>query len=318
MSYPFIFKIAAIVSVSIGIIFFHIFAGININNLSDVDKIVLFDLRLPRMILGLAVGGGLGVSGLFLQGLFRNLLVEPYTLGISGGAAVGAALSISLSLSKIVGFVSVPVFALMGGVVVIVVLLMSFDRLNLNKILLTGVIISFVSSSLLMIIFSVSKSETLHGIIYWMLGSLDESNNFLIYATLFISLFGCGVFFLISRQVNVLQMGNDKSVSLGINVGGITKLIIFVSCAITALSVTSAGMIGFIGLIIPNFMRKLFGNDYRVLTLLTFFASSSFLLICDIIARKIIAPNELPIGVITGILGGIMFLFIFKNQKGVR
>lgn len=318
MSYTFILKITAIVFVSIAIIFFHLFAGININNLSDIDKIVLFDIRLPRMILGVAVGGGLGVSGLFLQGLFRNPLVEPYTLGISGGGAVGAALSISLSLSKIGGLVSVPVFALMGAVGVIVILFMSFDRFNLDKILLTGVIISFVSSSFLMLILSVSKSEDLHGIIYWMLGSLDESHNILIYATFLVSLFGCTIFFFISRQVNILQMGHDKSISLGVNVGVITKLIIFISCAITSLSVTSAGMIGFIGLIIPQFMRKLFGNDYRVLAILTFFASSSFLLICDIIARKIIAPNELPIGVITGILGGIMFIFIFKNQKAVR
>lgn len=314
----FFIKSTAIVLLSISVIFTHLFMGLDLSNLSDLDKIVIFDIRLPRMILGVAVGGGLGVSGLFLQGLFRNPLVEPYTLGISGGASVGAALSISLSINHIFGFMSVPVFAFAGALGVIFIILGSTNRLNLNKILLTGVIISFISSSFLMLILSVSKVENLHGIVYWMLGSLDESDNILIYLTLFISLSGCLIFFLMSGQVNVLQMGHDKSISLGVNVGFVTKSIILVSCMITSLCVTSAGMIGFIGLIMPQFIRKIFGNDYRVLTVLTFFASSSFLLICDILARNLIAPNELPVGVITGIMGGIMFIFIFNSQKADR
>lgn len=317
MNHSFI-KSTAIVLLSISVIFTHLFMGLDLSNLSDLDKIVIFDIRLPRMILGVAVGGGLGVSGLFLQGLFRNPLVEPYTLGISGGASVGAALSISLSINHIFGFMSVPVFAFAGALGVIFIILGSTNRLNLNKILLTGVIISFISSSFLMLILSVSKVENLHGIVYWMLGSLDESDNILIYLTLFISLSGCLIFFLMSGQVNVLQMGHDKSISLGVNVGFVTKSIILVSCMITSLCVTSAGMIGFIGLIMPQFIRKIFGNDYRVLTVLTFFASSSFLLICDILARNLIAPNELPVGVITGIMGGIMFIFIFNSQKADR
>jgi len=308
-----IFLILLIFAMSI---FLHAFWGLNLSNFSDIDRVILFDLRLPRIILGVAVGGGLGVSGLFLQGLFKNPLVEPFTLGISGGAAVGAALAISLSLNKVAGFLfSVPTFALICALSVIFIILSSFNKRNLNRILLTGVIISFISSSFLMLILSVSKAENLHGIIYWMLGSLDESNNALIYSTLFISIIGCIIFFVISGQVNILQLGYDKSVSLGVDMDFITKLIIVTSCVITAFSVTAAGMIGFIGLIIPQFMRKIFGHDLRLLTFLTFLASSSFLIICDIVAKNIIAPNELPVGVITGILGGIMFIFIFKKES---
>lgn len=308
-----IFLILLIFAMSI---FLHAFWGLNLSNFSDIDRVILFDLRLPRIILGVAVGGGLGVSGLFLQGLFKNPLVEPFTLGISGGAAVGAALAISLSLNKVAGFLfSVPTFALICALSVIFIILSSFNKRNLNRILLTGVIISFISSSFLMLILSVSKAENLHGIIYWMLGSLDESNNALIYFTLFISIIGCIIFFIISGQVNILQLGYDKSVSLGVDMDFITKSIIVTSCVITAFSVTAAGMIGFIGLIIPQFMRKIFGHDLRLLTFLTFLASSSFLIICDIVAKNIIAPNELPVGVITGILGGIMFIFIFKKES---
>jgi len=308
-------KILLILAIFAMSFFLHAFWGLNLSHFSEIDKVIFFDLRLPRIILGVAVGGGLGVSGLFLQGLFKNPLVEPFTLGISGGAAVGAALAIALSLNKVAGFLfSVPTFALICALSVIFIILSSFNKRNLNRILLTGVIISFISSSFLMLILSVSKAENLHGIIYWMLGSLDESNNALIYFTLFISIIGCIIFFIISGQLNLLQLGYDKSVSLGVDIDFITKSIIVTSCVITAFSVTAAGMIGFIGLIIPQFMRKIFGHDLRLLTFLTFLASSSFLIICDIVAKNIIAPNELPVGVITGILGGIMFIFIFKKR----
>jgi len=312
-------KIIAIILITISLFIFYLFYGLNIFNLSKMDKVILLDIRLPRGFLAFFVGAGLALSGVVLQGVFRNNLVEPYTLGVSGGAAVGVAIAISLSLEKIFGYYIYTVGGFLGAIAVLFFLYSISMRkrvFDINQILLIGVMISFISSAFIMLILSTTKMENLNEIVFWMMGSLGEPKNILIIILAIINIIGIFIFYFISPKLNALQLGYEKGISIGINVNQIIKISVMVSAIITAVAVCSTGIIGFVGLIVPHIMRKFFLNDYRYLTVSSFFAGGGFLLLCDIIARTIIYPNELPVGVITGILGGFLFIYLFR--KGMR
>ena len=298
---------------------FHLFFGLPVFHLSQMDKVILFDIRLPRGFLAFFVGGGLGLSGVVLQGVFRNNLVEPYTLGVSGGAAVGVAIAISLSLEKFFGYYIYTFSGFLGACGVLLFLYaisMRKRTFDINQIILIGVMISFISSAFIMLILSTTKMENLNEIVFWMMGSLGEPKNILIFILGIITIIGVFIFYFLSPKLNAIQLGYEKGISIGVNVNNIIKISVFASAIITAVSVCSTGIIGFVGLIVPHIMRKFFLNDYRYLVVSSFFAGGGFLLSCDIIARTIIYPNELPVGVITGLIGGVLFIYLFR--KGMK
>ncbi len=297
----------------------YLFYGLPIFHLSKMDKVILFDIRLPRGFLAFFVGAGLALSGVVLQGIFRNNLVEPYTLGVSGGAAVGVAIAISLSLDKILGYYIYTVGGFAGALAVLFFLyIISMRRrvFDINQVLLIGVMISFISSAFIMLILSTTKMENLNQIVFWMMGSLGQPRNVLIYILGIITILGVFLFYFLSPKLNAIQLGYEKGISIGVNVKNLIKISVIAAAIITAVAVCSTGIIGFVGLIVPHIMRKFFNNDYRYLVISSFFAGGGFLLLCDIIARTIIYPNELPVGVITGILGGVLFIYLFR--KGIR
>ncbi len=171
---------------------------------------ILFDIRLPRIILGVAIGGALSLAGVILQGLFRNPLVEPYTLGISGGAALGVCLNIVLRLHRTLGIISLPLSGFLGAVVIIVVvyaLSMRKGILKIQGLLLCGVMISFISSSLIMLIMAVSRTEDLHGIVFWIMGSLEEPDWLLIKLALLVSVLGLVISYLFCFHLNAFSLG---------------------------------------------------------------------------------------------------------------
>jgi iron complex transport system permease protein len=313
-------KISLLFILLVVICYFNVTYGLNIfdESLSDIDKTILYDLRIPRAVLAILVGGSLSISGAALQGVFRNSLVEPYTLGVSGGAAVGVAACLSLSLSKIFGSFSLIISGFLGAIFVLVLLYqiaIKNHKLDIKILLLIGVMISFISSSILMLILSVTKTENLHGIIFWMMGSLSNAQNNLNIALACITLFGLFIFYLFANNLNALQFGYEKGATLGVNVEQVIKITVILSSLLTAASVSVTGIIGFIGLIIPHIMRKIFYNDFRILFIASFLGGAIFLMLSDFIASKIIYPNELPVGVVTGILGGIFFIYIFRKEK---
>ncbi len=310
------YKLLFIAIILILSFFVHLFYGLPISSLSKMDKIILFDIRLPRALLAFFVGGGLALSGVVLQGVFRNNLVEPYTLGVSGGAACGVAISIALSLDKYFGYYIYTFGGLLGALGVLIFLYsisMRKKRFDINQILLIGVMISFISSAFIMLILSTAKMENLNEIVFWMMGSLSEPKNILIYFLGIISIAGTVIFYYLSTRLNAIQLGYEKAISLGVNVEKTIKISVFSAAIITAISVCSTGIIGFVGLIVPHILRKFFLNDYRYLTISSFFAGGAFLLLSDIVSRTIIYPNELPVGVITGLLGGFMFIYLFRK-----
>jgi len=177
--------------------------------------------------------------------------------------------------------------------------------------------ISFISSSILMLILAISKVENLHGIIFWMMGSLSNSENGLNYPLAIIFILGFIILYIYSNQLNAIQLGFEKSHTLGVDVEKIIKTTIIISSLITASIVSITGMIGFVGLIVPNLMKKIFYNDFRILFITSFISGGVFLILSDFIASKIIYPNELPVGVVTGILGGIFFIYTFKKEQKI-
>ncbi len=283
---------------------------------SGIQYSVLSNIRIPRTLLAFSVGGALSLTGAILQGVYRNPLVEPYTLGISGGAALGVALAIVLGLHHTLGAIVLPLSGFAGSIATIfLVWFLSMNRgaVNINRMLLIGVMISFVASSAMMFLMSITTRENLHGIVFWMMGSVEEPNNALIQIALWTSLAGLIFSFFFARPLNALRLGQEKAQHLGINSRRTIRILFIIASVLTGMSVSIAGVIGFVGLIIPHIVKLITGPDYRVVLLGSFLGGSFFLIVSDILARTLIAPNELPIGVITGIAGGLVFIVVLAR-----
>ncbi len=284
----------------------------------SVAHSIVFQLRLPRILLGFAVGGGLSLAGVILQGLFRNPLVEPYTLGISGGAALGVSLGMLSHLPKVLGMIALPLTGFGGAVLVIaLVYLLSTRRgiLRIQGLLLTGVMVSFISSSLIMLIMAVSRLEDLHGIVFWIMGFLGGTNWWMVALMVCVALMGLGISYFFALDLNALALGEEEALHLGVNVERSKKLLFLLASVITGLCVSSAGVIGFVGLVVPHFLRMLVGQDHRILLASSFLGGAAFLVLCDTLARTVIAPMELPVGVITGIVGGVLFIYALTKKQ---
>lgn len=282
---------------------------------------IVRQLRFPRVVLGLVVGGSLSLSGVILQGIFRNPLVEPYTLGISGGASVGVATVIVLGLPALAGSGVLPLAGFAGALLTVALVYLfgiRRGRLHIRNLLLTGVMISFIASSLMMFILATTRTENLYNIIYWVMGSLKEPDTRLIGGISITALILLAGSWFYAPTLNALRLGHEAASQLGINTTRSVKVLFLLSSILTGLCVSISGVIGFVGLIIPQLMRYFTGGDYRFLLPASFLGGSIFLILSDILARTIIYPNELPIGVITGLVGGVLFILIMGSDQKER
>jgi iron complex transport system permease protein len=287
----------------------------------SIEYSIVSGIRLPRIILGIAVGGALSVAGVLLQGMFRNPLVEPYTLGISGGAALGVSLNILTGFYKYSGAMSLTFSGFAGSLaVVFLVYNLSFRKsiFEMQGVLLTGVMISFISSALIMLIMSVSRAEDLHGIVFWIMGSLGETDRLLVSTALVISVAGSIMSYFFCLDLNALSLGEEGARHLGIRVEKRKRILFLIASVLTGMSVSVAGIIGFIGLVVPHFVRMFIGSDHRILIVASYLSGAIFLILCDTIARTIILPLELPVGVISGIAGGTLFIYAIVKRGTLR
>ncbi|MCG8684101.1 MAG: iron ABC transporter permease [Desulfobacterales bacterium] len=295
--------------------------GILIQGPGSSEYSILMHIRLPRIFLGMAVGGSLSLAGTLLQGMFRNPLVEPYTLGISGGASLGVCINILFKFYAVLGIISYPLFGFAGASLVIF-LVYSLNRsshhVRSNRMLLTGVMISYVASSLVMLLMALAQSDDLQNIVLWIMGSLDETNTALIRTACMGSLSGLVISYLFCMDLNALALGDEEAANLGINTARSKKILFIVASFLTGLSVSVAGIIMFVGLIVPHFIRMITGPDHRILLGGSFLAGAAFLTLSDVIARTIIAPLELPVGVITGIIGGVIFIWALARNGKIK
>jgi iron complex transport system permease protein len=276
---------------------------------------LFFDIRLPRILLGIAVGGGLSLAGVLLQGIFRNPLVEPFTLGISGGAALGVCLSTILGFSR---FYSLPVAGFAGAFMVILFLNFLATRKSFTGVqglLLAGVMINFISSSLVTLIMSLVRVEQLHGLLFWIIGTLGETDWPLVNTAICTTILGLILSYLFCSDLNALILGEEQAHHLGIGVEKTKRLLFVLASLLTGLCVSLTGAIGFVGLVVPHFVRMLVGNDHRILLIASFLAGAIFLVLCDAIAKTIAFPIELPVGVVTGILGGFVFIYTLTKKR---
>ncbi|HME42970.1 MAG TPA: iron ABC transporter permease [Syntrophorhabdales bacterium] len=278
---------------------------------------ILFDIRLPRILLGFAIGGSLSLAGVILQSMFRNPLVEPYTLGISGGAALGVSITTILRLAGPLGIYALPVSGFVGAFCVILFLrVMAANRsvLTIQALLLTGVMISFISSSAVLLIMSISGVEELHDILFWIIGSLGETDWFLVKPALLVSVSGLIFAYFFCFDLNALGLGEEDALHLGVNVERTKRILFILASVLAGLSVSLAGAIGFVGLVVPHFVRMFTGGDHRILLVSAFLSGATFLIFCDCVAKTIIQPVELPVGVVTGLLGGVLFIYTMTRK----
>ena len=285
-------------------------------NTNDLNTTIVWGIRIPRIILSLFVGAGLSLSGCIFQNMLRNPLADPYTLGISGGAALGTTLAIVTGISA-VSIAFMPVCAFAGAFVsILIVYFVSANKSFSNHVMiLSGVILGFVFSAMVLLIFSLVSADKIQSALMWLLGDLSSADGLLIAIVGTVVVVGGAAIALFSRDLDILMLGEEKALSLGVNPGRLKAAFFITASLITAVCVSASGIIGFVGLIIPHFVRKLVGNNHLNLIILSSLVGATFLTLCDTLARTIIAPLELPVGVITGILGGI-FLIIFLLRSG--
>lgn len=285
---------------------------------NSIEYSVLINIRIPRIILAIASGGILSLTGVVLQGIYRNPLVEPYTLGISGGAALGVAVCIVLQLHILIGAFMLSLSGFLGAfaaIFLVYTLSIKKGNLSVNKMLLIGVMVSFISSSAMMFMLSVSSVEDVHSIVFWIMGSLEESNDMLVQVLLIGSVVGLVISMLFVKELNAIRIGEDKARHLGIDTTIVIRIMFVVLSILTGICVSIVGIIGFVGLIIPHLIRMLVGSDFRITLIASFLGGGIFMVLSDVLARTIIAPNELPIGVITGMIGGVFFLIVLNRSN---
>ncbi len=288
-------------------------------NMTSTDKVILFNLRLPRTLSSFFVGGGLALAGAIFQGLFRNPLADSYILGISSGASLGAAAALVLGFtSPVAMFTGVSFFSFLGslGALALVFYFGSQNGyISTFRLLLSGLGVGLFLSSLVAILM-IMADEELKALIFFFLGGFSSSSWEKALVSLSFIPLAVLIAFYYSSELNVLLLGEETAQSSGVNTKYIQVIFAILAAFLTSVSVSVAGLIGFVGLIVPHMIRMNFGADHRILFPLTFFSGGIFLILCDTIAKVIIAPSELPVGVVTSLCGVPFFLYLLKKEKG--
>jgi iron complex transport system permease protein len=280
------------------------------------EDIIILSVRLPRILLAGLVGAALAVAGCSFQALLRNPLADPYILGVSSGSAFGAVSAILLGLSAT--SLGIPLASFCGAIITVMLVFHvgKMGRgLHTNTLLLAGVIISAFFSAIIMFIISVVQNEDLSKIVFWLMGDFSSSNYRFILIILPYTTGGMILLYSYARGLNLIVMGEETAVQLGIDVERLKKVAYIFASLITAAAVSVCGLIGFVGLIIPHAMRMLFGPDHRLLIPTSALMGASFLIGSDTIARTIAAPMELPVGAITATFGAPFFIYLLKRRR---
>ncbi len=272
---------------------------------------VIRRLRLPRALSGFACGGLLALAGVLMQVLLRNPLADPYVLGISGGAGIGALLAMLMGLSAfgINGFALAGAFSAM---LLVFGLAHGDGSWTQTRLLLTGVIIASGCGAVISLILSIASDTQLHGMLFWLMGDLSQAIDPL--PTLLILLLALAAALPFARELNLLARGVEAAQALGVPVRRLRFIVYFLASLATAAAVTSAGSIGFVGLVVPHLMRLALGNDQRLLLPAAALAGGSLLVCADTLARVVIAPEQLPVGVLTALIGVPVFLFLLNRR----
>lgn len=291
---------------------------VDISDISNNHIVIVKNIRLPRILLSIVVGMSLAISGTTFQGMFKNPMADPFIIGISSGAALGATIAIVAKLQgNFLGLNATSIFAFIGAVLA-TYLVYSLARIKskvpVTTLLLSGVAIGqFLTAvmSFLMVIFS----NDLNKIIFWTLGSFATRGWDQVKIIIIPLIIGWGLLYYFSKDLNLMLLGEETAHHLGIEVERIKKIILLINSFIVAIVVSVSGIIGFVGLIIPHIGRLFVGPDHRILVPVSAIAGGIFMLFADTLARTIISPIEIPVGIITALFGGPFFIYLLRKKK---
>jgi len=277
------------------------------------EKTIFFQLRLPRVWCGFLVGSGLSVAGLILQSVLKNPLAESYTIGISGGASLGIAIGIISG-----EMLTIPVFAFIGSIFSIFLLLIagSIKKMSSGTLLLFGIMLNFIFSSFSLLAITLLQKEKFMEAVIWFMGNLGSYYPAILNSAPFFLLPAYFFTWLFWKELNIFSLGEEKAATLGINPDKRRYLWLGIAGLITGYCVSLAGLVGFVGLVIPHAVRTCVGADHKKTIPASILAGGAFLVIADTLARTIVQPVEIPVGVISGFFGGIFFVLILMKTSG--
>lgn len=275
---------------------------------------IVWRLRFPRVLLAGLVGATLSLGGMVFQALLRNPLAEPYILGISGGSAIGAIVGILLGLAR---FPGVWLTAFMGSLATLGVLFVMASGRSLfkaNTLLLSGVMVNAFCAAVIMFLISMAQDNRLHNIIFWLMGDLAAATNDKV-AVLALTVLPCfGVIFARSHAMNLLTLGHDMARSMGVNIKTNMAWLLMVTSLMISATVSYCGLVGFVGLVMPHMLRLALGPDHRLLAPACVLGGATFMILCDVLARTLPAQGEMPVGVVTALVGAPLFIYLLKKS----
>lgn len=308
------------VAKSWSILWRHLWSGEAIPGGMDRDSAIILELRVPRVLCGAMVGAALAISGAVLQALLRNPLADPYVLGISSGAALGAVLAILFGLGSVVlGSYAIPGAAFAGALLTLLFvyfLARVQGRVPAQTMLLAGFIVSAFFLAIIMFLISVTSDERLFSVTFWLMGNLEYMASQSQGGIFLYLLLGSGVLFSLAKDLNLMALGEETASELGVEVERVKKIAFVFASLITGAVVSVSGLIGFVGLVVPHLVRMLWGPDHRFLLPASALAGAILLVSADLLARILLAPSEIPVGVITA-LGGAPFFVYLLRRKGL-
>jgi iron complex transport system permease protein len=280
--------------------------------------VIIKQIRLPRTIMSCVTGAGLSISGCVFQAILKNPLADPFTLGISSGAAFGTTLAFVLGLDTMASFF-MPLCAFIGMIcsIFIIYLLNMKNKFNSNSMILSGVVVSYIFSAAVMFMFILSPTNSVQSAFIWLMGgNLSTFDERLLPFVIVVVIVGTIILSLLGNIINIISLNIEKSETLGINVAKNVKFLFIMASFVTAVTVSACGIIAFIGLIVPHIMRKIIGSNNVILIPASAFAGAIFLQLCDTLSRTLFSPILIPIGIVTSVIGGIFFIcLLLKSEK---
>jgi len=286
---------------------------LNIFDLSEQQRSILFDIRLPRILLGACVGASLAVAGAGLQSLLRNPLAEPYLLGVSNGAALGTMLAFvlfeNIELAK-------PAMAFAGAALAsVAVYQMARSRagMNVERLVLSGVIVTTFLSSVIVMLTTLLDAAKLRSFTFWLLGDLSQATLNGIYLSFGAAVIGTIILTSQSRALNLMMVGERDALDFGVEVGRVRMLVFGSASLVVGAAVAASGSVGYVGLIVPHLLRMSIGSDNRLVVPFSAIAGAIFVVLADTVARTAIAPRELPVGAVTALIGAPLFIYLLRR-----
>jgi iron complex transport system permease protein len=317
----FILLLSAVVAISAGSSGVHFLETLSIlTGSGDPDSVIatiVWDIRLPRVLLAAFVGSTLALGGLVFQALLRNPLAEPYILGISGGSAIGAILAMLLGFSF---FPGVTAFSFAGSILIVVFVIilagstLGNTMLSRDSLLLGGVMMNAFCAAVIMFLISMTRTFQVQHILYWLMGDLSSMQKE--HLSILLLIIPCFVIIgALARPMNLLLLGRETAAALGVNVKNTVLSLLIITSLMVSIIVSLSGLVGFVGLVIPHIFRLLFGPDHRLLVPSCLLGGASYLVICDLLARVLPSSGEMPVGIITALIGAPLFIILLMRHR---